>query len=208
MPLPTVCDGDCAVDVCLYGDGAARSRTNRLSLRQWFVSRLRALCEDHRWLKVFDLAAAPAWQDARLRALADARGSDIPPPAELALVVEPTEVDMETLDAIAWATRCTPRGRSDNELRHIASLLETEELSSWKAKFASREKSPIKVRRPTCKRYKSYLVAKTVPAAKDFIKEKRKLNGRKCPPGFVTAFLNNRNTSSDKNSKDDAGVHL
>ncbi len=82
MPLPTACDGNCAVDVCCEWQGKPRTKEIWCEMRDILFNLGQDLAEEEIWLRAFDSMFVPEKAEleaaARHAAAADGEGCDAP----------------------------------------------------------------------------------------------------------------------------------
>ena len=72
MPLPTACNGECAVDVCCFWGGLPRNSANWEAMRMELASLLADCMKDDRWVRVFESTCQPDWHPVA-QAMLDSR---------------------------------------------------------------------------------------------------------------------------------------
>ena len=208
LALPTACDGDCGVDVCLYWEGKPRTPESRLALRRWFADWLRSRRDDDQWLLAYDTFCHPNWEaKADKRALAPAIGIISAGASDL-IVGETNEPEL--LDALAWASgwHGGKERPPDDALHDLARNLPEVTKKSWLARFrstAGRElaNSPARLRGELPKRRnRSYMVGASVKLAHEYLAVSREQGWKKkALHGFLEKFLAERGKAADRCSK-------
>ena len=80
IPVPTVSQGDCGIDLCCFWGGLPRDADHHLVLRETLRMEMQAVCCEDLWLDVFDVTMSPAWQDVA-RDMASETGAEDEPEA-------------------------------------------------------------------------------------------------------------------------------
>ena len=62
LPMPTISQGDCAIDVCCFMAGLPRNGEQHCALRLELKEDLLACCHEDLWLELFDLTLSPNWK--------------------------------------------------------------------------------------------------------------------------------------------------
>ncbi|MCP4244242.1 MAG: hypothetical protein GY772_27160, partial [bacterium] len=213
-PLPTACDGDCAIDVLGFWQGKRDDIPTRRGLRAALVASIAAHAEEDKWLELYDLSGVPDWkakartmasEEQGLRASGAACSESLP--ATGAACREDDLSESELLDAMAWVCGAeSQRDRpADDYLRSLAESLAEEERQGWRKRWRDHvekpPQSPPRAKKAPMRRNRSYPLRQTVAAARDFrvLVNAHGIEGR-LPSGMLQTFLQKRGMHADMQS--------
>jgi len=116
IPMPTACDGDCAIDVVCSWMGMPRTKESFGALRMRLAATLGEVISDTRWLGLFDLLLAPDWAPIAKRLAQQARPQPSIPDLDLRSCEArgDAEVSAEFLPAEPEAPADHPASRGDH----------------------------------------------------------------------------------------------
>ena len=253
QPMPTVSDGDCALDVMCGWVGRSSSADARARMRLELVEMAQLLLLSPEWLKLFDLTAVPAWKPVAaaiaegqqalrssescghsaaacgsppLRSQEAHRTSETPTsnPSEADLraairwaageddaspVMTNKEVDillasLSLKQQEEWVSRWRDRTASSDHFRSSEVPPHTGHRTASSEHLRSSEVPPhsgpggTKRKRAAPKmKYRSYMVAKTVLLAKEFLAKHPSAPGTRRDKGVIEDFLRRRGACSD-----------
>ena len=228
MPLCTVCDGDCAADVCCFWAGLPRNIESRSSMRGALADMMQARVHDDQWLELFDVLMQPDWRP--LSQVLERRDG---PCAGMAIGSlrdsgacaspdrEETFASEELHQAIRWAAGIGGKegGVDEMEVNELIQAIPPDKqrlwLERWRAHVAGGEPSPSVPAGATSKplrkgKYRSYVFHQTAKMAKEFLTLHPKKPGvkQRLKRGAINAFLTSKGWDTTKATKDHFGRML
>ena len=209
VPLPTACDGDCGVDVCLFWEGRSRDRDSRLGFRQWVADAMWDKREDPQWMELYDSMVLPTWVDQlEILAVEDLAPVEPEPDCANCPPAEPLTAEQQQLhDAMAWACKDIA-GVTEADVIALADSLTPESANFWIAvkegddaleqprKQHARGALPQRTRRN-----RNYSMAGMAKLAAAYIQALRASASARPPRGFVVNFLKSKGISHDRNTR-------